>query len=59
MRADAEGLFVRVDHLPEAAIGDAVEIVGHDGGDDRTGMIVATVYHDETAFFRLVLDAVG
>lgn len=55
MRADAEGLFVPLADLPDAALGDSVVIRGHDGGEERTGTIAETTEHDGQPFFRLDL----
>ena len=56
MRADAEGLFVPARDLPDADVGDIVVVTGHEGGDERTGTIVATDERDAERFFRLSLD---
>ena len=56
MRADAEGLFVPASDLPGANVGDIVIVTGHEGGEERTGTIVATDERDAERFFRLSLD---
>jgi hypothetical protein len=56
VRADAEGLFVPADDVPDAAIGDIVVVQGHAGGESRTGTIVETSEHDRQRFFRLELE---
>ena len=55
VRADADGLFVPLADLPDAALGDSVVIRGHDGGEERTGTIAETTEHDGQPFFRLDL----
>jgi hypothetical protein len=55
VRADAEGLFVPAAHLAGAQIGDGVVVEGHDGGEQRTGVIAETIDRDGQAFFRLDL----
>jgi transcription elongation GreA/GreB family factor len=56
VRADAEGLFVPASDLPDAELGDVVVVRGHEGGEERTGTIVATDERDAERFFRLSLD---
>lgn len=56
VRADAEGLFVPFEDLPEAAIGDRVALSDDAGGVDRSGTIVAASEHDGAKFHRIELD---
>jgi hypothetical protein len=56
VRADAEGVFVPVDELAGAAIGDHVVISGSGGDDERTGVIAELMDGEDQAFFRLELD---
>lgn len=54
IRADAEMMFVPARALPEAALGDTVEVTD-DEGHARTGTIVDTTARDDEPFFRLDL----
>ena len=56
VRADAEGMFVPVDDLPDASIGDHVVIAGPDGDDRRTGVIIERTDSQGQSFFRVDLD---
>ena len=56
VRADADGLFIPVDDLAGAFVGDAVIVSGPDGGDARTGTIAERTDGPDRPFFRLVLD---
>ena len=57
MRADAEGLFVPASDLPDASVGDRIVVAGHDGGEERTGVIAATASRENEHYFRLEFDA--
>jgi len=57
VRADAEGLFVPVDDLADADVGDLVDVSGPDGDDARTGVIAERTESPSGTFFRLELDA--
>ena len=56
VRADAEGLFVPVEDLAGAAVGDSVVVSGPDGNDSRAGVIVEMTIAPSGQFFRLELD---
>lgn len=56
VRADAEGLFVPVEDLAGATVGDAVVVSGPDGTDARTGSIAELTEAPSGRFFRLELD---
>lgn len=56
VRADADGLFIPVDDLVGAVVGDAVIVSGPDDADSRTGVIAERTDGQDRAFFRLVLD---
>jgi hypothetical protein len=56
VRADAEGLFVPVDDLAHAVVGDGVTVSGPDGNDVRTGVIAELTEAPSGRFFRLELD---
>ena len=56
VRADADGLFIPVDDLAGAAVGDAVVVSGPDGSDTRTGVIAELTDGPDQTFFRLDLD---
>jgi len=56
VRADADGLFIPVDDLADAAVGDAVVVSGPDGGDTRSGVIAELTDGPERPFFRIELD---
>jgi hypothetical protein len=56
VRADAEGLFVPVEDLAHARVGDGVKVSGPDGDDVRTGVIVDLTEAPSGRFFRLELD---
>jgi hypothetical protein len=56
VRADAEGMFVPVDELPEAQVGDSVTMSAAAGGVERAGTIAGTSEHDAVRFFRIELD---
>lgn len=55
VRADAEGLFVPVAELPDAAVGDVVVIVGPDG-EDRRGVIAEQPARGDEPCHRLELE---
>ena len=56
VRADAEGLFVPLDDLADARVGDGVLVSGPDGNDARTGVIAELTEAPSGRFFRLELD---
>ena len=56
VRADADGVFVPVGELPDAAVGDRVTLFDRSGGVDRTGTIVAAAEHDGVPFHRIDLE---
>ena len=56
VRADAEGLFVPVEDLAGAVVGDSVVVSGPDGNDSRGGVIVEMTIAPSGQFFRLELD---
>ena len=55
VRADAEGLFIPIDDLADAAVGDRVIVSGPDGDDARTGVIAELTEAPSGRFFRLEL----
>ena len=56
MRADAEGLFIPIDDLADATVGDGVAVSGPAGDDLRTGVIAELTEAPSGRFFRLELD---
>lgn len=56
LRADAEGLFVPRAELPDAVVGDIVQVDGPEHDGSRFGRITATTEADGEQFFRLKLD---
>jgi hypothetical protein len=56
VRADADSLFVPVDDLAAATVGDTVLVSGPDGDDARRGVIAELTQGQGQSFFRLDLD---
>ena len=56
VRADADGLFIPVDELSGATVGDLVIVSGPNAEDDRNGVIAELTYGSGRPFFRIEMD---